>query len=604
MNLSHKIAISALTVSLVLILVGPTTAFATAAVAPDLGTAASFSVFAGSAMTADALGATVAGDLGVNPGLSVSGPWTVGGTRYFGTGGLSGTAKTAATAAWTSMNPTNQPLGTTWDPASPPDMTPVPGLYTRSGDATISTTLTLNGDASSIWIFQINNDLTFTNAATVVLGAGVNACNVYWQIDRDATINGSPGNQFVGTLIANNNVSLVSGATVVGRLMALTGTLSTAGVTDISGCATGTTIPGSNPQQGTINVVKTVINDSGGTKTVTDFPLFVNGKPVISGVTNTFPAPAAVYTVTETGNANYTRTFSGACDSNGRLTLSPGDNKICVITNNDIGVPAPVVPPLIDVVKTANPMALPSGPGPVTYTYTLRNTGTVPVSSITMVGDSCSPLVLSSGDANANGKLEVNETWVYRCSTTLSVTHTNTVTATGWANGISAIDVASATVVVGASIVSPLIHVEKVPSVLTLSAPGAVTYRYIVSNPGTATLSNVSITDDKCTGLPGRVSDHPGDLNKNNLLESNESWVFSCKTNLTQTTTNIATASGSANGLTATDLAFATVVVASPKLPSTGLPPRATTPWNVVLLAGILGVIAAVRSVTLKKRTA
>lgn len=63
-----------------------------------LGLAASFSVFAGSAMTADAMGATVSGDLGVNPGLSVSGPWTVGGTSYFGTGGLSGTAKTDATA--------------------------------------------------------------------------------------------------------------------------------------------------------------------------------------------------------------------------------------------------------------------------------------------------------------------------------------------------------------------------------------------------------------------------------------------------------------------------------------------------------------------------
>ncbi|MFA5997919.1 MAG: ice-binding family protein [Candidatus Paceibacterota bacterium] len=603
MKLSHKIVIRAFIVSLVFVLAGPTTAFATVAVAPNLGTAASFSVFAGSAMTADALGATVSGDLGVNPGLSVSGPWTVGGTSYFGTGGLSGTAKTDATAAWTSMNPTNQPLGTTWDPASPPDMTPVPGLYTRSGDATISTTLTLNGDASSVWIFQINNDLTFTNAATVVLGAGVSACNVYWQIDRDATINGSPGKQFVGTLIANNNVSLVSGATVVGRMMALTGTLSAAGITNISGCATGTTVPGSNPQQGTINVVKTVINDSGGTKTVTDFPLFVNGNPVVSGVTNTFPAPASVYTVTETGNANYTRTFSGACDSNGRLTLSPGDNKVCIVTNNDIGVPAPVVPPLIDVVKTANPLALPGGPGPVAYTYTLRNIGTVPVTNITMVGDTCSPLVLASGDANANSKLEVNETWVYRCSTTLSATHTNTVTATGWANGISAIDIASATVIVGASVVPPLIHVEKVPSVLTLSAPGAVTYRYIVSNPGTAALQNVSITDDKCTGLPGRVSGHPGDLNNNNLLESNESWVFSCKTNLTQTTTNIVTVSGSANGLTATDFAFATVVVASPKLPNTGLPPQATTPWSAVLLVGILGFIATVLNVTLKKRT-
>ena len=412
-----------------------------------------------------------------------------------------------------------------------------------------------------------------------------------------------------GTLSIDNGVGAVtpvaSGSTSVSPSTTTTYTGTATGSGGSATCsATVTTSQSNNPQEGTINVIKTVINDSGGTKTVNDFPLFVNGNPVISGVTNTFPAPSIAYAVTETGNANYTRTFSGGCDSSGNLTLVPGDNKVCIVTNNDIGVPAPVVPPLIDVVKTANPLALPGGPGPVTYTYTLRNIGTVPVTNITMVGDTCSPIILASGDANSNSKLEVNETWVYRCTNTISTTHTNIVTTTGWANGISAIDVARATVIVGASVVPPLIHVEKVPSVFTLSAPGAVTYRYVVNNPGTEALSNVSITDDKCTGLPGRVSDHPGDLNKNNLLESNESWVFSCKTNLTQTTTNIATASGSANGLTATDLAFATVVVASPKLPNTGLPPQSTTPWGTVLLVGILGFIAIAFNITLKKRVA
>jgi type VI secretion system secreted protein VgrG len=603
MKLSNKISVGVLAVSLALGLATPFTAFAITAIAPDLGTASSFSVFAGSAMTADGSGATISADLGVNPGLSVSGSWThTGGQNYFGTGGRSGTAKTDATAAWTTMGSTG---GTTWDPAVPADMTPVPGLYTRSGDATVSTTLTLNGSATDVWIFQINDSLTFTNAATVVLTGGASACNVFWRIASSATINGAPGKTFAGTLIANSDVSLVTGATVVGRMMALTGTLSAVGITSISGCAT-PAASGGNLQQGNINVVKTVINDSGGTKTVADFPLFVNSTPVVSGVTNVFPAPALVYTVTETyDSSRYTQSFSGACDSTGRLTLSPGDNKFCIVTNNDIGVPVAVVPPLIDVVKTASPLSLPGGSGPVTYTYTLRNTGTVPVTDITMVGDTCSPIVRVSGDTNGDNKLQVNETWVHTCATTLSATHTNTVVATGWANGISATDIASATVVVGAPIVPPIIHVVKIPSTFLLSAPGGeVTYTYIVTNPGTAPLSDVSISDNKCTGLPGRVVGHPGDLNKNNLLESNESWVLNCKTNLTQTTTNTGTVVGSANGLTATDFALATVVVASPKLPNTGLPPRAATPWSTVLFAGVLMFISASLIATLKKRSA
>jgi len=200
-----------------------------------------------------------------------------------------------------------------------------------------------------------------------------------------------------------------------------------------------------------INVVKTVINDNGKIKNDHDFPLFVNGAPVVSGVTNVFPAGA--YTVTETTDSNYDAMFSLDCAPAGQLNLVPGDNKFCVITNNDIAAPAyspvvPPVPPLIDVVKVPNPLALPAGPGAVTYTYTLRNIGTVSVTDVTMVGDTCSPITLISGDTNGDANLDVNEIWTYRCSTTLSETHTNTVVATGWANGLSATDIASATVVV------------------------------------------------------------------------------------------------------------------------------------------------------------
>jgi len=85
----------------------------------------------------------------------------------------------------------------------------------------------------------------------------------------------------------------------------------------------------------TINVIKTVINDNGGIKTIASFPLFVNGTLVTSGVTNIFAAPAT-YTVTETSDSNYTRTFSGDCDINGQLNLIAGDHKTCMITNNDI----------------------------------------------------------------------------------------------------------------------------------------------------------------------------------------------------------------------------------------------------------------------------
>ena len=359
-------------------------------------------------------------------------------------------------------------------------------------------------------------------------------------------------------------------------------------------------------------VNKIVVNDNGGTKVISDFPLFIDGASVTSGVAST--TTIGLHTVSETSDSGYTSVIGGNCAANGTITLALGDVKTCTVTNDDIapvvitsssgggggGGGYPTIPPLIDVVKIPSPLALPNGPGTVNYTYTLRNIGTIPVANITMVGDTCSPIVRISGDTNSNNRLDVTETWVYTCSTALSKTHTNIVTTTGWgwqngfANGISATDIASATVIVGIPVAPPLIHVTKVPSPLVLSAGGgAVTYMYTVTNPGTAPLSNVSITDDKCTGLPGRIVGHPGDLNKNDLLESNETWKFTCKSNLTNTTTNVATASGSANGLIAKDFAIATVVVeaAVPKLPNTGIgPDEKNTPWNIAIPAGLFVV--------------
>lgn len=328
--------------------------------------------------------------------------------------------------------------------------------------------------------------------------------------------------------------------------------------------ATSSPLEGAGNRQGTITVVNTVINDNGGTKTVADFPLFINGMSVVSGIANYFPAPAGAYAVTETPDPLYESTFSGDCSSDGYVGISPGNAAICIITNNDIGVhmAAPSEPPLLDVIKVPTPLSLPNGPGVVKYTYTLRNIGTVPVTDITMVGDTCSPITLISGDTNGDAKLDVNETWIYRCSKRLSETHTNTVVATGWANGISATAIASSTVVVG-STVPPLIHVlinvTKTPSPLNLPIGGGlVTYTKEVTNPGNVPLSNIRLTDNKCLNIE-YIS---GDTNKDSKLDPSETWTYTCQADLTQTTTNTVIASGEANGFTARDFAIATVPVA------------------------------------------
>ncbi|HLC60746.1 MAG TPA: DUF4215 domain-containing protein [Candidatus Nanoarchaeia archaeon] len=83
-----------------------------------------------------------------------------------------------------------------------------------------------------------------------------------------------------------------------------------------------------------ITVTKIVINNNGGTKTVSNFPLFVNSISVISGVQYTFNA--GVYTVSETQQSGYSSSITGDCNSNGQVTLGIGQSKTCIITNDDL----------------------------------------------------------------------------------------------------------------------------------------------------------------------------------------------------------------------------------------------------------------------------
>jgi hypothetical protein len=93
--------------------------------------------------------------------------------------------------------------------------------------------------------------------------------------------------------------------------------------------------------QGTLTVIKHVINNNGGTKQISDFPLFVGATPVTSGVQNTFDAGS--YVVSETGQSDYAATISGDCDSDGNVVLNIGNVKSCTITNDDVDTTSPVI---------------------------------------------------------------------------------------------------------------------------------------------------------------------------------------------------------------------------------------------------------------------
>jgi hypothetical protein len=102
-------------------------------------------------------------------------------------------------------------------------MTLTPGLYNAPTTLGISSTVTLDGQnkPGAVFIFQIPSTLTTAVNSAVVLTNQAMACNVFWQVGSSATLN--TDSTFVGTILAAASISVGTGSTVNGRLLAQSG---------------------------------------------------------------------------------------------------------------------------------------------------------------------------------------------------------------------------------------------------------------------------------------------------------------------------------------------------------------------------------------------
>lgn len=212
-----------------------------AATQVGLGTTSSFAVLGGSGIT-NTGSTTITGDVGSFPTTTQTGfgSVTINGTNNLGNVTTQG-AKTDLTTAYLDAE-SRIPTGTIT--ADLGGQTLTPGVY-RDNDApdslAITGTLTLDaqGDANAVFIFQSGTTLTTAVASTVSLVNGAQACNVYWQVGSSATIGATT--TFIGNIFALTSITLNTGATVNGRVLARNGavTMDTNTITT-STCAAGT----------------------------------------------------------------------------------------------------------------------------------------------------------------------------------------------------------------------------------------------------------------------------------------------------------------------------------------------------------------------------
>ncbi len=100
-----------------------------------------------------------------------------------------------------------------------------PGLYKWSTGVSVNAagTVTLDGGASDVWIFQIEGDITMNSGSSVTLTGGAVAENVFWQVNGGTGVTFEAGVAFKGNILASKAIVFKSGATLVnGRALAET----------------------------------------------------------------------------------------------------------------------------------------------------------------------------------------------------------------------------------------------------------------------------------------------------------------------------------------------------------------------------------------------
>jgi len=306
----------------------------------NLKTAAGYAVLAGSTVT-NTGPTVVTGDVGLSPGTAIDGfQGEPAGSFVLGTGsartdpdvdqakidldGAFGVAKSLTPQA----KGLSQLAGKTLKP----------GVYSGGAlDLSSGSTLTLDGGAASVWVFQASSTLVTGSGSRIELINGASICNVFWQVGSSATL--GSGSTFVGTIMAQESISVGNAAVVQGRLLASTSAVTLINDTIVrpSGCTTGS----GGTTETTTPAITTDSLDDATVGTPYDDTVATEGTQPVTVTLTEGELPAGLV-ISENGAITGTPTTPGT--STFTVTASNGDTGDVTATYTIVTEAAPVVP--------------------------------------------------------------------------------------------------------------------------------------------------------------------------------------------------------------------------------------------------------------------
>jgi hypothetical protein len=253
--------------------------------------------------------------------------------------------------------------------------------------------------------------------------------------------------------------------------------------------------------------------------------------------------------------------------------------------SDDDSVTTAVLRPAIAVTKTGSSNVHVGDP--VLYTIVVSNPGNAPLSGVRVTDPKCDGQPVRSTD-DADGLLSPGEEWAYHCTHVATAGDGASIVNTATAQGTDPLgETVSGTANAATAVLHPAITMDKTASPDSISGPsGSVTYTYVVTNTGDATLFDVLVTDD-ILGAIGHIA----------TLAPGQSITMAKTVDVDASTppTNVGTVTASdvlGETVTATDPATITVVLGAvetrpapaQELPRTGAPLEAETRAALALI--------------------
>jgi uncharacterized repeat protein (TIGR01451 family) len=176
----------------------------------------------------------------------------------------------------------------------------------------------------------------------------------------------------------------------------------------------------------------------------------------------------------------------------------------------------------------------------INYTVTVENTGNVSLTGITLADDPDISLAYASGDLDTDGILDVDETWTYTGSHTMTQAEMDAGTAIHTEVTVDTAQTVEATYTNDVTIVQDadmLVTFTALPTDAN-AAGETINYTVTVENTGNVSLTGITLADDPDISLAYAS----GDLDTDGILDVDETWTYTGSHTMTQAEMDAGTA--------------------------------------------------------------